>query len=95
MPFPKREWKDIEKQLNQGSCSSVRCCHQLGQYKIGDIFSTPWGDTIKITKVTRYSKAEDIPTWKLMDKGVKISVSKGEQYGNSKWDHVVFEKSEK
>jgi hypothetical protein len=92
MPFPEKEWKDIAKQLRKGSCSSVRCCYQLGKYKTGDIYLTPWGDKIKIEEVTRYSKAEDIPTWNLMDKGMKISVKKGEQYGNSQWDYVKFKK---
>jgi len=93
MSFPKREWANYKKQLEEiGSCSSTRCCKELGKYKIGDIYKTPWGDTIKIIKVTKYKKAEDIPTWHLMDKGMKISVRKGEIYGNSQWDHVIFEK---
>jgi hypothetical protein len=93
MPFPKREWLDMKKELKKCEISSsTRCCQQLGIYKVGDIFMTPWGDKIKITKVVRYSKAEDIPTWHLMDKGMKISVKKGIQYGGSKWDHVMFKK---
>ncbi len=95
MPFPEREWKDIEKQLKHGSCSSVRSCNQLDIYKVGDMYLTPWGDKIIIEKVTRYLKAEDIPTWNLMDKGMKISVRMGERYGNNEWDHVVFKKTEK
>lgn len=93
MPFPKREWKDIKKQLSEkGSNSSTRCCKELDKYKVGDIYLTPWGDLIKITKVTRYLKLEDIPTWKFFDKGMKVSARMGEKYGNGKWDHVLFEK---
>jgi hypothetical protein len=95
MPFPEREWENIEKQLKKGSCSSVRCCYQLGKYKAGDIYFAPWGDILEIEKVTRYSKAENIPTWSKMDKGMKISIRKGEQYGDSQWDHVIFKKIEK
>ena len=93
MSFPKSEWADIAKQLEKvGCCSSTRCCYQLGKYKKGDVYITPWGDTIEIIKVTRYLKPEDIPTWNLMDKGMKISVRKGKQFGNSQWDHVIFKK---
>jgi hypothetical protein len=93
MPFPEREWNDIRKQLKEvGTCSTVRCCNQLGKFKIGDVFSTPWDSKIKIVKVTRYSKAENIPTWDFMDKGMKISVRKGGQYGNSQWDYIIFKK---
>ena len=93
MSFPEREWVDIKKQLKKiGACSTVRSCYQLDKYKKGEVYATPWGDEIKITKVVRYLKAEDIPTWNLMDKGMKISVRKGEQYGGSQWDYVEFEK---
>lgn len=91
--FPRREWKDIKKILaEQGQGSTVRCCYELGKYKAGRIFETPWKDLIKITKVTRYHRAEDIPTWPQMDKGMKISVRMGERYGGGKWDHVYFKK---
>lgn len=93
MPFPKREWEMLKNNLNtQRYGSSVRSCKELDKYKENDIFNTPWGDLIKITKITRYSKAEDIPTWSLMDKGMKISIRKGAQYGNSLWDHIIFKK---
>ena len=93
MPFPKREWKDIKKILAEtGQCSTVRCCYELGRYKVGEIFETPWKDLVKIVKVTRYNRAEDIPTWKLLDKGMKISVRMGSRYGGSKWDHIYFKK---
>lgn len=93
MSFPQREWKNISDKLDKtGSCSSVRSCLELDKYKKGETYKTPWGDTIKITKVTRYKKAEDIPTWNLMDEKMKNSVRKGEVYGSSKWDYVVFKK---
>ncbi len=92
MSFPKREWENVARRLRRNSCSSVRCCNQLGKYKVDGIYSTPWGDVIKIEEVTRYTKAEDIPTWHLMDKGMKVSVRKGGQYGNSQWDYVKFKK---
>jgi hypothetical protein len=94
MTFPEREWKDIAKQLEKfGSCSSVRSCFELNKYKANQSYLTPWGDVIKIKKVTRYKKAEDIPTWKKMDKGMKISVRVGGRYGDNKWDYVEFEKN--
>lgn len=93
MSFPKREWTNIAKQLKtNGVFSSIRSCRELGKYKKGDVYLTPWGDKIRIVNVTRYTKAEDIPTWKILDKGMKISVRMAERYGNSLWDRVVFKK---
>jgi len=93
MPFPECEWKILKHILNtKGFSSSTRCCKELNKYKIDTIFKTPWGDLITITKVTRYYKLEDIPTWKYFDKRMKISARYGEKYGNNKWDHVLFKK---
>jgi guanylate kinase len=93
IPFPKKEWPNIARQLNESAtCSTVRCCQQLDKYKVGEIYATPWGDTIKITKITRYSKATAIPTWKLMTKTMQRSVKQGELYGNNQWDHILFKK---
>jgi len=93
MSFPKREWKDIKKILAEtGKCSTVRTCFELDKYRSGQIWETPWKDKVKIIKVNRYHRAEDIPTWTLMDKGMKISVRLGGRYGGSKWDHVIFKK---
>lgn len=93
MSFPEREWEMLKHNLNtEGVCSSVRCCEELNKYKAGDILETPWGDLITIIKVTRYTKLEDIPTWKYFDKGMKISARHGAKYGDSKWDHVIFKK---
>jgi hypothetical protein len=94
MSFPKREWNNAARELKNGCCSTTRSCNELGKYKVGNIYETPWGDLVKIIKVTRFSKAEDIPTWNQMDKGMKISVKKGIKYGNSQWDYVTFAKIE-
>ncbi len=91
--FPRREWKNVKVILKEkGVCSSIRCCEELNKYKMGKIYATPWGDLVKITSVKRYGKLEKIPTWKQFDKGMKISAKKGERYGNSKWDHIIFTK---
>jgi len=91
--FPRREWKYVENILEEkGIYSSTRCCKELGKYKVREVYKTPWGDLVKIVRVKRYTKLEDIPTWKRFDKGMKISARKGEQYGNSKWDHILFKR---
>jgi len=94
--FPKREWKDIKEILKEkGTCSTTRCCKELNKYKVGEIYKTPWGDLVKIVKVKKYNQLEKIPTWKQFDKGMKISARKGEKYGDSKWDHIIFRKFRK
>jgi hypothetical protein len=82
--FPKQEWPDIKEILEEkGFCSNTRCCRELNKYKVGAIYQAPWGDLVKIIKVTRYNQLEKIPNWKQFDKGMKISARKGEKYGNS------------
>lgn len=89
--FPRREWNYIKRELRKrGFSTTVRCCKEPGKYKKGDICKTPWGDLIQIIGVKRYSKAESIPTWKKMDKKMKISVKIGEIYGNSKGDYIRY-----
>lgn len=88
--FPRREWNSIKRELRKNVISTVRCCKELGKYKKGDICKTPWGDLIKIASVKQYKKAESIPTWKKMDKNMKISVKMGERYGKNKWDYIRY-----
>ncbi len=89
--FPKREWKTLRKVLSEKKiCSTVRCCKELGKYKTGKIYKTPWGDLVKIISVKKYYNPEKIPTWKFFDKGMKISVNKGKVYGDEKWDFISF-----
>lgn len=96
MTFPKREWKEAEKILEEkGFCSSTRCCRELNKYKVGSIYKTPWGDLVKIIRVKRYNQLEKIPTWGQFDRGMKISARKGEKYGGGKWDHVIFKKEKR
>jgi hypothetical protein len=91
--FPEREWKEIAKSLKErGICSSIRCCQELGRYKVGEVYATPWGDLIKITSVRRYTKLEDIPTRSYFDKEMMISLKKGEEYGIDQWDYLTFER---
>jgi len=91
--FPEREHKDIKKVLRtKGYSSTVRSCYELNKYKANQLYRTPWDEIIKITKVTRYRKAEDIPTWNKMDKGMKISCRMAERYGNSQWDFIEFKR---
>ena len=96
MSFPEREWEDIKKTLNKkGTLGTTRCCRELDKYKVGSIYETPWGDLIKVTKITKYSSVEDIPSWKNFDKGMKISARKREKYGNRQWEHIIFNKIKK
>lgn len=89
--FPKKEWGNLKIALAANApCSTVRCCKELGKYRTGQVWKTPWGDLIKIVKVKRYYKPENIPTWKFFDKAMKISASYGKTYGGEKWDFVSF-----
>jgi hypothetical protein len=91
--FPKREWQNIKKNLaTTGQSSTVRSCFEYGKYKLRGIYQTPWGNLIKIIKIQRFTRAEDIPTWTKMSKGMKISVKAGGRYGKNKFDWLTFSK---
>lgn len=80
----------VRRLLRTGTCSTIRVCDELGRYRKGEIRRAPWGGLVRIVGVKRYRKAEDIPTWGMLDKGMKISARMGGRYGGSRWDYVVF-----
>ena len=89
--FPEEEWEDIKTRINSGkTCSTVRCCDELGKYKLSQTYITPWNDLIKITKIENYNKAEDIPTWKYWGETMRKSVKEGKVHGNNEWEYIEF-----
>ncbi len=92
--FPKREWEDIKKQLkNNDIISTVRnsCYKNKIVFKVGQIYNTEWGVTIKIIKVKHFNDPKKIPTWNKMDKVMQNSIMYGIKMcgvDNLQWVHL-------
>ena len=44
MNFPKKEWDDIKKRLNENKIVyTIRVGNEYGKYKVGDILKIEWG----------------------------------------------------
>ena len=56
MTFPEGEYASIADRLNQGKpCYTTRMFKELGKYKEGETYHTPWGQTILVTQIERFN----------------------------------------
>lgn len=47
--FPEREYEAIQNYLNKlGYCYTTRVYKEIGKYKVGELYTAPWGDILKI-----------------------------------------------
>ena len=50
--FPEREYEVIQNYLNNlGYCYTTRVYKEIGKYKVGELYTAPWGDILKIDEV--------------------------------------------
>ena len=55
--FPEHEYESIQNYLNRlGYCYTTRVYKEIGKYKVGEIYTAPWGDVLKIDEVKTYWK---------------------------------------
>jgi hypothetical protein len=60
--FPEHEHKSVQAYLyNLGYCYTTRVYKEVGKYKVGGLYTAPWGDVLKIDEVTKYWKVSDRP----------------------------------
>ena len=63
--FPKNEWIDIKKRLNDNNTvSTIRIHKEFGKYKKGTVYKTEWGDTIKILDVKKINNIKQYEFYK-------------------------------
>ena len=62
IPFPEQEYESIQNYLNKlGYCYTTRVYKEIGKYKVGELYTAPWGDVLKIDEVKTYWKVSDRP----------------------------------
>ena len=60
--FPEHEYESIQKYLNVlGYCYTTRVYKEVGKYKVGQVYTAPWGDVLKIEEITTYQKVSERP----------------------------------
>lgn len=53
--FSEHENDSIQNYLNKlGYCYTTRVYKEIGKYKVGELYTAPWGDILKIDEVTPY-----------------------------------------
>lgn len=65
MTFPENEYSSIINRLNQGKlCYTTRVYKELGIYKEGVEYNTPWNQTIVVIQIQQFNKITDHPFYK-------------------------------
>ncbi|MCL2003673.1 MAG: hypothetical protein FWG72_06690 [Oscillospiraceae bacterium] len=60
--FPEKEHSSIMKRLNQGKiCYTTRVFKELGRYREGVAYSTPWNQTVIVLQIQRFHRIADHP----------------------------------
>lgn len=62
MNFPKSEWKSVSERLDKmGFAYTTRVSKERDKYCVNDVYKTPWGDTIKVTKIKSLKDVNEHP----------------------------------
>ena len=60
--FPEHEYESIQNYLKRlGYCYTTRVYKEVGKYKVGELYTAPWGDVLKIDEVKTYWKVSERP----------------------------------
>ena len=60
--FPEHEYESIQDYLDKlGYCYTTRVYKEAGKYKVGELYSSPWGDVLRIDEVQTYWQVSDRP----------------------------------
>lgn len=75
--FPEHEYESIQKYLNVlGYCYTTRVYKEVGKYKVGQVYTAPWGDVLKIEEITTYQKVSERPFYDEMSDEEKAEIRK-------------------
>ncbi len=92
--FPEHEYASIQNYLNKlGYCYTTRVYKEIGKYKVGQFYTAPWGDILKIDEVKTYRKVSDRPFYDEMNEDVKIEIRKYSEDIGLPYEFIKFSKS--
>ena len=92
--FPEHEYKSIQTYLNKlGYCYTTRVYKEVGKYKVGQSYTAPWGDILKIDEVTTYRKVSDRPFYDEMSDEEKAEIRKYSEDMGLPYEFIKFSRS--
>lgn len=59
-----------------GYCYTTRVYEEIGKYKVGELYTAPWGNVLKIDEVKTYRKVFERPFYDEMTDSEKIEIRK-------------------
>lgn len=92
--FPEHEYESIQGYLNTlGYCYTTRVFKEIGKYKVGELYTAPWGDVLKIDEVKTYWKVADRPFYDEMNDDERIEICKYSEDMGLPYEFIKFSKS--
>lgn len=94
MPFPEREYESIRGYLDTlGYCYTTRVYKEVGKYKAGESYLSPWGDLLKIDEVQTYLKVSDRPFQDEMSEAERNEIRRYSEDMGLPYEFIRFSRS--
>lgn len=92
--FPEQEYESIQKFLNKlGYCYTTRVYKEVGKYKVGEFYTAPWGDVLRIDEVKTYWKVSERPFYDEMNDDERAEIRKYSEDMGLPYEFIKFSKS--
>lgn len=92
--FPENEYDSIQICLNKlGYCYTTRVYKEIGKYKVGKLYTAPWGDVLKIDEVRTYWKVSERPFYDEMTEDEMTEIRKYSEDIGLPYEFIKFSKS--
>ena len=86
--FPEHEYESIQNYLDKlGYCYTTRIYKEIGKYKVGELYTAPWGE------VKTYQKVSERPFYDEMTDDEKIEIRKYSEDMGLPYEFIKFSKS--
>lgn len=92
--FPEYEYESIQNYLNKlGYCYTTRVYKEIGKYKVGELYTAPWGDLLKIDEVRTYRKVSERPFYDEMTDDERTEIRKYSEDMGLPYEFIKFSKA--
>ena len=92
--FPEHEYESVKNYLNrQGYCYTTRVYREIRKYKVGELYTAPWGDILKIDEINTYWKVSDRPFHEEMSDEEKAEIRKYSEDIGLPYEFIRFSRS--
>ena len=92
--FPEHEYESIQTYLNKlGYCYTTRVYKEIGKYKVGELYTAPWGEVLKIDEVKIYRKVSERPFYDEMTEDEKAEIRKYSEDMGLPYEFIKFSRS--